>query len=108
MEIQKNEEKIKKGEKTKKLKRKQQGVDIHEDVAFDTTLLKAIPLAISNISANWFEGMAPDSFVFEAQQCETCMENLNEEVTVPKQLQQLYDILVHHHVGSRIIYTSKN
>jgi hypothetical protein len=57
---------------------------IHEDVAFDNMLLKAIPLATSILYENWFEGMARDSFVFQSRQCETCMETLNKRVIVPK------------------------
>jgi hypothetical protein len=81
---------------------------IHEDIAFDNTLLGAILLATSFLCDNWFEGIAPCLFVFEAQQCETCIGTMNEEVTVPKQLQQLHDILVHYHLNIRTNYTSNN
>jgi hypothetical protein len=56
----------------------------------------------------WFEGTAPVSFLFESQQCKTCMDTLNEEVIVLTQLQYLHEIMVHHHVDNRISYTSKN
>lgn len=58
-DIQKNEEKIAQGKKTKEPKRKRQGTGIHEDVAFDITRLTAIPLATSILRKNWFEGMVP-------------------------------------------------
>jgi hypothetical protein len=79
----------------------------HEEFRFDHTLLNAIPEATQVLRGKWFEGISPVSFVFESQQCKTCMDTLNEEVIVPTQLQYLHELMVHHNVDNRISYTSK-
>jgi hypothetical protein len=104
----KKEEMIAQGKKVKVTKRKRQVTGAHEKFRVDHTILDAIPEETQVIRDKRFEGTAPVSFVFEAQQCKTCMDTLNEEVIVPTQLQYLNDIRVHHHVGKRISYTYNN
>jgi hypothetical protein len=99
---------IAEGKIVKVTKRKRQGTGAHEEFRVDHTLLDAIPEATQVLRDKWFEETAPVSFVFESQQCKTCMDTLNEEVIVPTQLQYLHDIVVQHHVENRISYTSKN
>jgi hypothetical protein len=89
-------------------KRNRQGTGAHEEFRVDHTISDAIPEATQVLRDKWFEGTAPVSFVFESQQCKTCMDTLNEEVIVPTQLQYLHDIMVHHHVDKRVSYTPKN
>jgi hypothetical protein len=93
----KKEEMIAQGKKVKVTKRKLKGTGAHEEFRVDHTLLDAIPEEKHVISDKWFEGTAPVSFVFESQQCTTCMDTLNEEVIIPTQLQYLHDIMVKHH-----------
>jgi hypothetical protein len=104
----KKEEMIAQGKKVKFTKRKRQGTGAHEEIKVDHTLLDAISEATQVLSDKWFEGTAPVSFVFESQQCKTCMDTLNEEVIVPTQLQYMHDIMGHHHVDNIISCTSKN
>jgi hypothetical protein len=99
---------IAQGKKVKVMKRKRQGNGAHEEFRVDYNLLDAIPEATQVLRDKWFEVTAPVLFVFESQQCKTCMDTLNEEVIVPTQLQYLHEIMVHHHVDNIIIYTSKN
>jgi hypothetical protein len=88
-------------------KRKRQVTGAHEEFRVDH-LLDAIPEATHLLRDKCFEGTAPVSFVFESQQCKTCMDTLNEEVSVPTQLQYLHGIIVHHHIDNIISYTSNN
>jgi hypothetical protein len=99
---------IAEGKIVKVTKRKRQGIIAHEEFRVDHTLLDAIPEATQVLRDKWFEGTAPVSFVFESQQCKTCMDTLNEEVSVPTQLQYMHDIMFHHHVDNIISYTSKS
>jgi hypothetical protein len=96
------------GRIVKVTKRKRQGTGAHEGFRVDHILLDAIPEATQVLRDKWFEGTSPVSFVFESQQCKTCMDTLNEEVIVPAQLQYLHDIMVHRHVENIISYISNN
>jgi hypothetical protein len=107
-EMVKKEEMIAQGKKIKVMNRKRQGTGAHEEFRVEHTLLYAIPEATQVLRDKWFEGTAPVSFVFEYQQCKTCMDTLNEEVIVPTQLQYMHDIMVQHHFNNRISYTSNN
>jgi hypothetical protein len=107
-EMVKKEEMISEGKIVKVTKRKRQGTGAHEEFKVYHTLLDAIPEATEALRDKWFEETAPVSFVFDSQQCKTCMDTLNEEVIVPTQLQYMHDIMVHHHVDKIISYTSKN
>jgi hypothetical protein len=107
-EMVKKEQMIAQGKIVKVAKRKRQGTGAHQEFRVDHTLLDASPEATQVLLDKCFEGTAPVSFVFESQQCKTCMDTLKEEVIVPTQLQYLHDIIVHHHVDNRISYASKN
>jgi hypothetical protein len=82
-EMVKKEEMIAQSKIVKVTKRKRQGTGAHEEFRFDHTLLDEIPEATQVLRDKWFEGTVPVSFVFESQQCKTCMDTLNEEVIVP-------------------------
>jgi hypothetical protein len=86
-EMVKKEEVIAQGKIVKVTRRKRQGTCAHEEFRVNHTLLDAIPEATQVLSDKWFERTAPVSFVFQSQQCKTCMDTLNEEVIVPTQLQ---------------------
>jgi hypothetical protein len=107
-EMVKKEEMIAQGKTVKVTKINRQGTGAHEEFRVEHTLVDAIPEAIQVLLDKWFEGTYPVSFVFEYQQCKTCMDTLNEEVIVLTQLQYLHDIMVHQHVDNIISYTSKN
>jgi hypothetical protein len=107
-EMVKKEDMIAQGKIVKFAKRKRQGTGAHEEFRIDNTLLDAIPETTQVICDEWFEGTAPVSFVFQSQQCKTCMDTLNEKVIVPTRLQYLHAIMVNHHVDYIISYTSKN
>jgi hypothetical protein len=107
-EMVKKEEIIAQGKMDKVAKRNRQGTGNHEEFRVDHTLFNATPEETQVLRDKWFEGTAPISFVCESQQCKTCMDTLNEEVIVPKQLQYMHDITVHHHVDKRSSYTSNN
>jgi hypothetical protein len=99
---------IAQGKIVKVTKIKRQGKGDHEEFRFDHTLLDAIPESTQVLRDKWFQGTTPVSFVFESQQCKSCMDTLNEEAIVPTQLKYLHDIIVHHHVDNIISYTYKN
>jgi hypothetical protein len=105
-EMVKKEDMIAEGKIVKVTKIKRQEMGAHEEFRVDHTLLDAIPEATQVLRD--IEGTAPVLFVFEYQQCKTCMDTLNEEVIVPTQLQYLHDIIVHHHVDNVIRNTSDN
>jgi hypothetical protein len=84
------------------MKRKRQVTGAHEEFRVDHTLLDAIPESTQVLHEKCFEGTAPVSFVFESQQCKTCIDTLNEEVIMSTQLQYMHDIMVCHHVDNII------
>jgi hypothetical protein len=100
----KKEEMIAQGKIVNVTKRNRHGTGAHEEFIVDHTLLNEIPEATQVLHDKWFEGTAPVSFVFESQQCNTCMDTLNEEVSVRTQIQYLHDIMVHHCVRNRSSY----
>jgi hypothetical protein len=69
---------IAQGKKVKVTTIKRQGTRAHEEFIVDNTIVDAIPEATKVLCNKWFEGTAPVSFVFESQQCKTCMDTLNE------------------------------
>jgi hypothetical protein len=107
-ERNKKKEMIVQGKIVKVMKKKRQGTGTHEEFRVDHTLLDAIPEATQVLRDKLFEETSPVSFVFESQQCRTCMDTLNERLIVPTQLEYMHDIMFHYNVDNIISYKYNN